>query len=456
MKVSAVDKKLGEMPIKKLIITMSAPIAISMLVQSMYNLVDSIFVAQIGEDALTAVSMAFPLQQLMFAVGIGTATGVNSYISRSLGAKNRENANKAANNGIVLAIISYLVFCMIGIFFAKDFLMLQTNDPSIISQGPIYLRICLIFSFGIFIHLMVERILMASGSTMLTMIAQMAGALINIILDPILIFGLFGAPKMGLMGAAVATVISQIIGSIIVTVFCIKFNKDVKLGIKYMKLEPRIVSNIYKVGIPSIIMISMNSITVFSLNKILATFSTTAIALLGVYFKLQGFIFMPIFGLNNGIVPIVAYNYGAQNQDRLREVIKVGMRYGIILMAVGLIIMQIFPDKLLIPFNPSESMVSMGVVAFRIMSLSFVLAAVCIISTGVFQAIGNGVLSMSISIIRQLVVLVPAAYILSLTGNVDNVWWSISIAEVVALIICMYMIKRDIFCKGDIKFKKVN
>jgi len=456
VKVSAVDKKLGEMPIKKLIITMSAPIAISMLVQSMYNLVDSIFVAQIGEDALTAVSMAFPLQQLMFAVGIGTATGVNSYISRSLGAKNRENANKAANNGIVLAIISYLVFCMIGIFFAKDFLMLQTNDPSIISQGPIYLRICLIFSFGIFIHLMVERILMASGSTMLTMIAQMAGALINIILDPILIFGLFGAPKMGLMGAAVATVISQIIGSIIVTVFCIKFNKDVKLGIKYMKLEPRIVSNIYKVGIPSIIMISMNSITVFSLNKILATFSTTAIALLGVYFKLQGFIFMPIFGLNNGIVPIVAYNYGAQNQDRLREVIKVGMRYGIILMAVGLIIMQIFPDKLLIPFNPSESMVSMGVVAFRIMSLSFVLAAVCIISTGVFQAIGNGVLSMSISIIRQLVVLVPAAYILSLTGNVDNVWWSISVAEVVALIICMYMIKRDIFCKGDIKFKKVN
>lgn len=453
---SGVDEKLGQMPIKKLILSMSAPIVISMLVQSMYNLVDSIFVAQIGEDALTAVSLAFPLQQLFFAVGIGTATGVNSYISRCLGAQNRKNANKAANNGIVLALLSYLVFFAVGLFFARDFIMLQTQDPSIISQGPIYLRICCMGSAGIFMHLMVERILMAAGSTMLTMVAQMTGAILNIILDPILIFGLFGMPRLGLMGAAVATVISQTVGAIIVTVFCIKYNKDIKLSPRYMKLDPHIVMSIYKVGLPSIVMISINSLTVFSLNKILANFSNTAVALMGVYYKLQGFIFMPIFGLNNGVVPIVAYSYGAKNQDRLREVIKIAMVYGLAIMLVGMVIMQLMPDKLLIPFKPSQYMIDAGVIAFRIMSMSFLFTGVSIISSGVFQAIGSGFLSMSISIIRQLVVLVPASYLLSLTGNLNNVWWGVFIAELVSFIVCLFVLKRDIFSIDGVKFKQIN
>lgn len=453
---SGVDEKLGQMPIKKLILSMSAPIVISMLVQSMYNLVDSIFVAQIGEDALTAVSLAFPLQQLFFAVGIGTATGVNSYISRCLGAQNRKNANKAANNGIVLALLSYLVFFAVGLLFARDFIMLQTQDPSIISQGPIYLRICCMGSAGIFMHLMVERILMAAGSTMLTMVAQMTGAILNIILDPILIFGLFGMPRLGLMGAAVATVISQTVGVIIVTVFCIKYNKDIKLSPRYMKLDPHIVMSIYKVGLPSIVMISINSLTVFSLNKILANFSNTAVALMGVYYKLQGFIFMPIFGLNNGVVPIVAYSYGAKNQDRLREVIKIAMVYGLAIMLVGMVIMQLMPDKLLIPFKPSQYMIDAGVIAFRIMSMSFLFTGVSIISSGVFQAIGSGFLSMSISIIRQLVVLVPASYLLSLTGNLNNVWWGVFIAELVSFIVCLFVLKRDIFSIDGVKFKQIN
>ncbi|WP_278973063.1 MATE family efflux transporter [Peptostreptococcus anaerobius] len=453
---SGVDEKLGQMPIKKLILSMSAPIVISMLVQSMYNLVDSIFVAQIGEDALTAVSLAFPLQQLFFAVGIGTATGVNSYISRCLGAQNRKNANKAANNGIVLALLSYLVFFAVGLLFARDFIMLQTQDLSIISQGPIYLRICCMGSAGIFMHLMVERILMAAGSTMLTMVAQMTGAILNIILDPILIFGLFGMPSLGLMGAAVATVTSQTVGAIIVTVFCIKYNKDIKLSPRYMKLDPHIVMNIYKVGLPSIVMISINSLTVFSLNKILANFSNTAVALMGVYYKLQGFIFMPIFGLNNGVVPIVAYSYGAKNQDRLREVIKIAMVYGLAIMLVGMVIMQLMPDKLLIPFKPSQYMIDAGVIAFRIMSMSFLFTGVSIISSGVFQAIGSGFLSMSISIIRQLVVLVPASYLLSLTGNLNNVWWGVFIAELVSFIVCLFVLKRDIFSIDGVKFKQIN
>ncbi|EKX94965.1 Multidrug export protein mepA [Peptostreptococcus anaerobius] len=453
---SGVDEKLGQMPIKKLILSMSAPIVISMLVQSMYNLVDSIFVAQIGEDALTAVSLAFPLQQLFFAVGIGTATGVNSYISRCLGAQNKKNANKAANNGIVLALLSYLVFFAIGLLFSRDFIMFQTQDPSIISQGPIYLRICCMGSAGIFMHLMVERILMASGSTMLTMVAQMTGAILNIILDPILIFGLFGMPRLGLMGAAVATVTSQTVGAIIVTVFCIKYNKDIKLSPRYMKLDPHIVMNIYKVGLPSIVMISINSLTVFSLNKILANFSNTAVALMGVYYKLQGFIFMPIFGLNNGVVPIVAYSYGAKNQDRLREVIKIAMVYGLAIMLVGMVIMQLMPDKLLIPFKPSQYMIDAGVIAFRIMSMSFLFTGVSIISSGVFQAIGSGFLSMSISIIRQLVVLVPASYLLSLTGNLNNVWWGVFIAELVSFIVCLFVLKRDIFSIDGVKFKQIN
>ena len=436
------ENKMGEMPIKKLIISVSAPIMISMLVQSLYNLVDSIFVSRIGEAAITSVALALPLQQLMMAVGIGTAVGVNSYVSRNLGAKNFEESNKAANNGVTLAFLSFIVFFVIGAFFSRTLIEVQTNDAEIIAHGPIYLQICCMGSFGIFMHLMFERILQSTGKTVYTMIAQCVGAVLNIIFDPILIFGLFGMPRMGLVGAAVATVVSQWIGAATVIYFCIRHNKEIEIAPRYMKLEKNIVKNIYKVGVPSIVMISIASITVFCYNKILSKFSTTAIALLGIYFRLQGFIFMPIFGFNNGMIAIVAYNYGARKIDRMKECIFTGLKYGTAVMVFGLVVMQLFPDKMLMMFNASDHMMEMGIVCFRVFSLSFIMAGISIICSGVFQAVGNGVLSMIISITRQLFVLIPLAYAFSLTGNINLVWWSMPIAEAVALVLCIYCIRK--------------
>ena len=436
------ENKMGSMPVKRLILSMSAPIVVSMLVQSLYNVVDSVFVAQISEEAITAVSMAFPLQQLMMAVGLGTAVGVNSYLSRSLGAKKFSQVNRIANNGLFLAFMSFLVFFLIGLFLSKQLISIQTDNLEIISHGPVYLRICLMGSFAILMHIMFERLLQATGKTVYTMIAQMTGAIINIVLDPIMIFGWFGLPAMGLSGAAIATVISQWVGFLLITYFCISKEKDINISFKYMKPDFKIIRDIYAVGIPSIIMISIVSVTIFSLNQILSRFSITAVALLGIYFKLQSFIFMPVFGLNNGIIPIVGYNYGANNKERMREVIFLGMKYAAGIMFIGTMIMMIFPDQLLGLFNASPQMMKMGRVAFRVFSTSFVFAAICIVSTGVFQAIGKGTLSMTISIIRQLVVLVPLAYLFSLTGNVDRVWWSVLIAELIALSICIKNIKK--------------
>ena len=429
------ENKMGSMNIKRLILTMSAPIVVSMMVQSLYNVVDSIFVAQISEEAITAVSMAFPFQQLMMSVGIGTAIGVNSFLARSLGAKEFSRVNKIANNGLLLAFLSFIAFFMIGLLLSDKLIAIQTDNQEIISHGPVYLRICLMGSFGIFTHLMFERLLQATGKTMYTMIAQISGALMNIILDPIMIFGWFGMPAMGLAGAAIATVVAYL---------CIRKEKDIDIGFRYMKPDFKIIRDIYAVGIPSIIMISISSVTIFSMNQILAKFSITAVALLGIYFKLQSFIFMPVFGLNNGIIPIVAYNYGAGNKERMRETIFLGMRYAVTIMLIGTLIMMVFPDKLLGMFNASDQMLAIGRVAFRIISTSFAFAAISIISIGVFQAIGKGTLSMMISIIRQLLVLVPLAYLFSLTGNLDRVWWCVIIAELVAVSICVRNIRKII------------
>nr|WP_314505303.1 MATE family efflux transporter [uncultured Peptostreptococcus sp.] len=432
------------MNIKRLILTMSAPIVVSMMVQSLYNVVDSIFVAQISEEAITAVSMAFPFQQLMMSVGIGTAIGVNSLLARNLGAKQFSQVNKIANNGLLLAFLSFIAFFMMGLLLSDKLITIQTDNQEIISHGPVYLRICLMGSLGIFTHLMFERLLQATGKTMYTMIAQISGALMNIILDPIMIFGWFGMPAMGLAGAALATVISQYIGALVVAYLCIRKEKDIDIGFRYMKPDFKIIRDIYAVGIPSIIMISISSVTIFSMNQILAKFSITAVALLGIYFKLQSFIFMPVFGLNNGIIPIVGYNYGAGNKERMRETIFLGMRYAVTIMLIGTLIMMVFPDKLLGMFNASDQMMDIGRVAFRIICISFPFAAISIISIGVFQAIGKGTLSMIISIIRQLVVLVPLAYLFSLTGNLSMVWWSVIIAELVAVSICVRNIRKII------------
>ena len=438
------ENKMGSMNIKRLILTMSAPIVVSMMVQSLYNVVDSIFVAQISEEAITAVSMAFPFQQLMMSVGIGTAIGVNSLLARNLGAKQFSQVNKIANNGLLLAFLSFIAFFMMGLLLSDKLITIQTDNQEIISHGPVYLRICLMGSLGIFTHLMFERLLQATGKTMYTMIAQISGALMNIILDPIMIFGWFGMPAMGLAGAALATVISQYIGAIVVAYLCIRKEKDIDIGFRYMKPDFKIIRDIYAVGIPSIIMISISSVTIFSMNQILAKFSITAVALLGIYFKLQSFIFMPVFGLNNGIIPIVGYNYGAGNKERMRETIFLGMRYAVTIMLIGTLIMMVFPDKLLGMFNASDQMMDIGRVAFRIICISFPFAAISIISIGVFQAIGKGTLSMIISIIRQLVVLVPLAYLFSLTGNLSMVWWSVIIAELVAVSICVRNIRKII------------
>lgn len=438
------ENKMGSMNIKRLILTMSAPIVVSMMVQSLYNVVDSIFVAQISEEAITAVSMAFPFQQLMMSVGIGTAIGVNSLLARNLGAKQFSQVNKIANNGLLLAFLSFIAFFMMGLLLSDKLITIQTDNQEIISHGPVYLRICLMGSLGIFTHLMFERLLQATGKTMYTMIAQISGALMNIILDPIMIFGWFGMPAMGLAGAALATVISQYIGALVVAYLCIRKEKDIDIGFRYMKPDFKIIRDIYAVGIPSIIMISISSVTIFSMNQILAKFSITAVALLGIYFKLQSFIFMPVFGLNNGIIPIVGYNYGAGNKERMRETIFLGMRYAVTIMLIGTLIMMVFPDKLLGMFNASDQMMDIGRVAFRIICISFPFAAISIISIGVFQAIGKGTLSMIISIIRQLVVLVPLAYLFSLTGNLSMVWWSVIIAELVAISICIRNIRKII------------
>ena len=373
------ENKMGVMPIDKLIISMSLPIMISMLVQALYNIVDSIFVAMISENALTAVSMAFPIQNLMIAVGVGTAVGVNALLARSLGEKDTEKVNKVAENAVFLILVSYLLFLIIGLFFAEPFFRSQTDIEEIIVYGKQYLTICCCLSFGIFTQLMFERMLQATGKTIYTMYTQGVGAIINIALDPVFIFGLFGLPKMGISGAAAATVIGQMIAGILIA------------------------------------------------------FSSTATAVFGVYFKLQSFVFMPAFGLNNGVIPVMAYNYGAGNKERVTKTLKHCVAYAVGIMAVGLLLFQLFPKQLLSMFQASDTMLSIGVPALRIISLSFLLAGFGISCSSIFQALGKAVYSMCISIARQLVILLPAAYLLAQSGNVNLVWWAFPIAELVSV-----------------------
>lgn len=423
------------MPVNKLLITMSLPMIISMLVQALYNVVDSIFVSYISENALTAVSLAFSAQNLMIAFASGTAVGVNALLSKSLGEKNFDRANKAAENGLFLVFLEYLAFLAFGLFGVKFFYSMQTDVADIIDQGYSYLSICSVFSFGVFGQTMTERLMQSTGKTIYTMFTQGLGAIINIILDPILIFGLLGFPKMGIAGAAWATVIGQIAAFVLATILNAKFNSEIKLSLKKFRPDGKIIGRIYAVGVPSIIMMAIGSVMNFLLNKILITFTETAAAVFGVYYKLQSFIFMPVFGMNNGIIPIIAYNYGAQKRKRMTKAVKLGVIYAIMFMAAGLIIMQLFPKQLLSIFNASEGMIEIGVPALRTISICFVFAGFCIAIGSVFQALGKGTLSMFVSISRQLIVLVPAAYLLSLTGKLENVWWAFPIAEIASVIV---------------------
>ena len=436
------ENKMGTMPVNRLLISMSLPMMISMLVQALYNVVDSIFVARINENALTAVSLAFPIQSLMIAVAAGTCVGINAVLSRSLGERDYEKVNKCACNGIILMALSFLIFVAIGLFAVSTFYSSQTADTEIVQYGTDYLTIVCCCSFGIFMQFTFERLLQSTGKTIYTMITQGTGAIINIILDPILIFGLGGMPKMGVKGAAVATVIGQIVAGALALYLNLKKNEEVKIQKEGLKLEGNIVAQIYAVGIPSMIMQAIGSVMTYGMNLILISFSSTAAAVFGVYFKLQSFVFMPIFGMNNGLVPILAYNFGAGKKERFLKTVKLGILYAFVAMMIGLMLFNIIPEQLLLMFDASETMLAIGVPALRTISISYLLAGFCIICGTVFQALGRAVYSMIVSIARQLVVLLPAAWLLSLAGNVDYVWWAFPIAEMMSLFMTVFFMIR--------------
>nr|ACI02048.1 hypothetical protein [uncultured bacterium] len=447
---TANENKMGIMPVGKLLITMSLPMMISMVVQALYNIVDSVFVSRVSEDALTAVSMAFPLQALCIALGAGMGVGVNALLSKSLGAKDNDMVNKSALNGLFMTFVSYLVLLVIGIFAVKPFYMIQTDSADIIQYGTDYLSVICCFSFGMFFQFTFERLLQSTGRTFQTMITQTVGAVTNIILDPIFIFGYFGVPAFGVKGAAIATVIGQIIAAILALIMNIKVNTDIDFSLKGFKPDIKIIGMIYKVGLPSIIMQSIGSVMVFCLNKILIVFSSTAVAVFGVYFKLQSFVFMPVFGLNNGLIPIMAYNYGAKKKDRMIKTIKCGLLIAFSIMSVGMVVFELFPDAILALFEASDNMLAMGKVALRTIAIHFPIAAICIVLGSAFQALGNAVYSMFVSIARQLVVLIPVAYALSKLGNVNYVWWCFPIAEIMSLtitVIFFIKLKREVIDK---------
>lgn len=432
------ENKMGTMPVNKLLLNMSLPMMLSMLVQALYNIVDSIFVSRISEDALTAVSLAFPVQMLMIAVSVGTGVGVNALLSRSLGEKNVERANQIATNGIFLAFAGYVVFLLVGIFGVGIFFGTQTDDKTIMRYGMTYLRICCICSLGVFIQTMAEKLLQSTGKTVISMVTQMTGAVINLILDPILIFGYLGLPRMGIAGAAIATVAGQCVAAVFALFLNWKYNKEIHVSFRKSPVNPGIIGEIYKVGVPSIIMQAIGSVMTYGMNLILMSFSSTAAAVFGIYFKLQSFIFMPVFGLNNGMVPIIAYNYGANKRSRMLRTIRLSITYAVGVMTVGFIVFQAAPKELLLLFKASEDMLLIGIPALRTISLSFIFAGFCIVVGSVFQALGKAFYSMIVSILRQLVVLLPAAYILAKAAGLRAVWYSFPIAELMSLAMTLF------------------
>lgn len=429
------ENKMGIMPVGKLLIEMALPMMISMLVQAFYNVVDSIFVGYISENALTAVSLAFPIQNLMIAVATGTGVGINALLSMRLGQKNISAVNDTAMNGLFLSLCSTILFVILGLTIPEVYFKSQTSDLEIIDYGVKYLRVCLIASFGIFTSITFDRLLQSTGQTVYSMISQLSGAITNIVLDPILIFGLLGFPKMGITGAAVATVVGQFVSLFVSGTLNFTKNKEITFNFKKFKPNGAVIAEIYRVGVPSILMASIGSIMTYTMNLILGAFSMTAVAVFGVYFKLNSIIFMPVFGMNNALVPIIAYNYGAKNRSRIVGTIKVGIAIILCIMTFGMLIFEFFPGTLLSLFNASPEMLEIGIPALRTIAIHFPIAAICIIFMSCFQALGMGFTSMIVSFVRQLVVLLPVAYLFSLTGVLNNVWWCFPCAEIAALIL---------------------
>ena len=438
------ENKMGTMPENKLLLSMAVPMMISMLVQALYNIVDSIFVSRICEDALTAVSMAFPWQNIIISIAVGFGVGINALLSRALGQKNAERVNQVAVNGLLLAGLSYLLVLVAGLIGIRAYMRTQTDIETIVNYGITYLNICILCSFGVFIEITFERFLQATGRTVYSMITQLTGAITNIILDPILIFGLLGFPKLGIAGAAWATVIGQCVGAVVAVTLNHFKNPEVHLRLRHIRPNGRLMGEITAISIPSIIMSCISSLTCFVMNMILIAYSSTAVAVFGVYFKLQSFVFMPVFGLNNGMVPIIAYNYGAQKPERIHKTIRLGMVYAVAIMVVGLLVFQLIPKELLLMFDASDAMLEIGAPALRIMSLAFVFAGIGIVSGSSCQAFGYSVYSMLISIARQIVVLIPAAYLLSLTGVLRSIWFAFPIAEIFSLILSLFFLRTTL------------
>lgn len=436
------ENKMGTMPIGKLLVNMALPMIISMLVQALYNIVDSVYVSQVSESAVTALGLAFPVQNMQIGFAVGIGVGVNALLSQSLGRKDQETANWAAGQGIFLMMVATAIFMLFGIFGVRPYYEMQSNVAETVEGGIAYTQICCLLTVGIFVQVLCERLLQATGRAMQTMILQGTGAIINIILDPVFIHGWWGMPKMGIAGAAVATVIGQCVGAVLGIYMNVRHNPDIHMHLKYVKPNWKIIQPILMVGIPSVIMNGIGSVMNFGMNQILQGFHETATGVFGIYFKLQSLFYMPLFGINNATISIIAFNYGARKPKRIVHTLKLATITAVCIMLVGLGIFQLFPEALLGIFNPTEDFMSIGVKALRILSLPFPVAAVCIALSASFQALGNGSYSTIVSLCRQLVVLLPVAYLLSLTGDVGNVWWSFPVAEVVSALVTALLFAR--------------
>ena len=439
------ENKMGVMPVGRLLLTMALPMIISMLVQALYNVVDSIYVSRISESAVTALGLAFPVQNMQIGFATGVGVGMNALLSKSLGEGNRDRVNRAAGNGILLMLISVAIFMIFGFVGSHGYYAMQSTVEETVEGGAAYIGICCIFSLGIFVEILGERMLQASGRTVYTLFTQGIGAIVNIVLDPILIFGKLGLPAMGIAGAAVATVIGQWVAAALAVYFNIRHNPDVKLGLKYISPRKDILRPILAVGIPSIIMMAVGSVMNFGMNQIFLSFRSygeTAAGVFGIYFKLQSFFFMPVFGLNNAAISILAYNYGARNPKRITATLKWTVASVMVIMLLGLAVFQLVPELLLGFFNPSDDFLAMGTSALKIISLIFPLAAVGIALSSSFQSLGNGIYATITSLCRQLLVLLPVAFLLSLSGDVHLVWWAFPIAEVVSLFVTLFLFAR--------------
>nr|WP_084234722.1 MATE family efflux transporter [Papillibacter cinnamivorans] len=435
------ENKMGVMPIRRLLISMSLPLMASMLMQALYNVVDSIFVSRISDNAFTALSLALPVQMFMIAFAVGTGVGVNSLLSRRLGEHRFDDANRAAMNGIFVYILSGLLFAVLGFFFAGRFFHLFTEDPEIIRYGTDYLTICTVFSMGMFLQFAAERLMQSTGNTFYQMIVQATGAAINIVLDPIFIFGYFGVPAMGVAGAAIATVLGQSIAMVLGMILNLRVNHDIQLSFRGFRPDGKVILEIYRVGLPSIIMQSLVSVMITGLNMILANISYTMVLVLGIYYKLQSFVYMPVFGITNSTIPIVAYNYGARNRKRIADTVRQSILLSFFIMLAGLAVMQLFPRQLLLLFDASEATLTAGVPALRMLSISFVISSVIFVFSSTFQALGNGVLSMSLSITRQLILILPGAFLITRFGPPGLVWAIFPVADIVTTVLCALLFR---------------